>query len=204
MLGRARRLRVTQIGNNTTLDPNRLHANNRRLLSKLILPLIQHRPFKGAQVVKHFDKGPISDLDMPMVEIAAELRDSSWDRAATHRRLTDFLQAAVSLSPTLGTQPVIERAPSLSDTVAVIQNRQEYGESRGYLPGLAGNAIPLLARIFAVADAFDVPNGECPYRTRNSDQEAPEYLHSQSDVRFDPQIVSSLECVAISGRKKAL
>jgi HD-GYP domain-containing protein (c-di-GMP phosphodiesterase class II) len=54
---------------------------------------------------------------------------------------------------------------------------------------MSGDEIPLLARIFSVADTFDALTSDRPYRQRVSTEEALQYIKEQSGAFFDPQIV---------------
>jgi len=59
----------------------------------------------------------------------------------------------------------------------------------GYPRGLRGRAIPLSARIFAVADVWDALISERPYKRAQSKEEALAFLTENSGVLFDPQVV---------------
>ena len=55
--------------------------------------------------------------------------------------------------------------------------------------GIAGEDIPFLARILAIADAFDAMTSESPYRRRLSFTEARAELNAGSGSQFDPALV---------------
>jgi HD-GYP domain-containing protein (c-di-GMP phosphodiesterase class II) len=74
----------------------------------------------------------------------------------------------------------------------VIVHHHERWDGDGYPWGLAGEAIPLAARIFAVADAFDALTSDRPYRAAVSRQEALAEIHHNSGTQFDPAIVEAL------------
>jgi HD-GYP domain-containing protein (c-di-GMP phosphodiesterase class II) len=69
-------------------------------------------------------------------------------------------------------------------------------DGSGYPRGLAGDAIPLGARILAVADSFDAMTSSRPYRPARSRDEALAELHAQAGVLFDPAIVLCLDEIA--------
>jgi putative nucleotidyltransferase with HDIG domain len=104
--------------------------------------------------------------------------------------------------PDIGAR-IIEEIPFLQDTLPVIRYHQERWDGSGYPIGLRGAEIPLVARIFAVVDAFDALTNDRPYRKRVPAGEALEYIKSQAGVLFDPQVVESFEKMiqedAISG-----
>ena len=68
-------------------------------------------------------------------------------------------------------------------------SHHEKWDGAGYPRGLKGGAIPLAARIFAMADVWDALRSERPYRARWPDAEAREYIRLQSGKHFDPHLV---------------
>jgi HD-GYP domain-containing protein (c-di-GMP phosphodiesterase class II) len=93
--------------------------------------------------------------------------------------------------PDIGAR-IVERIPFLQDTLPIIRYHQERWDGSGYPIGLTGKDIPLLARIFALADSFDALTSDRPYRKRISIEAAMEYLESNAGILFDPEIVSIL------------
>jgi response regulator RpfG family c-di-GMP phosphodiesterase len=71
----------------------------------------------------------------------------------------------------------------------IIRSHHEHWDGTGYPDGLAGEEVPLSARIFAVADALDAMTGERPYRRPASWESAREEIFTQSGRQFDPDIV---------------
>ena len=65
----------------------------------------------------------------------------------------------------------------------------EKWDGTGYPHGLKGDQIPLIARIFAVADVWDALTSERPYRPAWTEEEADKYIHTSSGTHFDPQVV---------------
>lgn len=96
------------------------------------------------------------------------------------------------LHPDIGAR-IIEDIPFLQDTLPIIRYHQERWNGSGYPVGLSGKDIPLHARVFAVADAFDALISDRPYRQRIPVDEAIAYLREQSGILFDPEIVSAFE-----------
>jgi HD-GYP domain-containing protein (c-di-GMP phosphodiesterase class II) len=77
----------------------------------------------------------------------------------------------------------------------------EKWDGSGYPKGLAGEQIPLSARIFAVVDVWDALSSDRPYRPAWSEERAKEYIISVSGIQFDPKVVE-LFVRAVSERKK--
>lgn len=66
----------------------------------------------------------------------------------------------------------------------------ERWDGSGYPRGLKGEAIPLAARLFAVADVFDALTSDRPYRPAWSRREALDYIRQQAGRQFDPKVVA--------------
>lgn len=66
----------------------------------------------------------------------------------------------------------------------------ERWDGSGYPRGLKGEEIPLVARIFAVADVFDGLTSDRPYRARWDEAHAIEYIRRNAGSDFDPQVVN--------------
>ncbi|MCS7173600.1 MAG: GAF domain-containing protein [Armatimonadetes bacterium] len=67
----------------------------------------------------------------------------------------------------------------------------ERWDGSGYPRGLAGEEIPLGARIFAVVDVYDALISDRPYRRALSQEEAVAYLQEQAGRQFDPRVVEA-------------
>ncbi|BCK86799.1 hypothetical protein MIZ01_0565 [Sideroxyarcus emersonii] len=81
----------------------------------------------------------------------------------------------------------------LADAVQVVGCHHEKYDGSGYPNGLAGEAIPITARIFAVADVFDALTSRRPYRKAVTPGEAWEILHQGAGQHFDPALVTAFE-----------
>ena len=102
-----------------------------------------------------------------------------------HDRDVRILQMHTTLGENLiSTIPFGSRAAR--DIVAC---HHERWDGRGYPWGLAGEEIPLAARIFAVADAFDAITSARPYRPARSMSEAIDEIQACAGTQFDPAIV---------------
>ncbi len=80
----------------------------------------------------------------------------------------------------------------LGPALPAILHHHEFFNGTGYPAGLKGDAIPLNARIIAVADAWDVMRSDRPYRKALSREAATEELIKFSGVQFDPAVVNIL------------
>ena len=71
-----------------------------------------------------------------------------------------------------------------------LSHHEKYDGS-GYPQGLVGNAIPLFARIVAVADVFDALTSERPYKSAWPLEKAVDFLREGSGQHFDPACVDA-------------
>jgi HD-GYP domain-containing protein (c-di-GMP phosphodiesterase class II) len=81
------------------------------------------------------------------------------------------------------------RIPFLREAAEIVLAHQEYYDGSGYPRGLAGEDIPLGARIFAIADALDAMISDRPYRNALSIEHAREEIKRCSGTQFDPKAV---------------
>jgi len=75
----------------------------------------------------------------------------------------------------------------------IVRHHHERWDGGGYPDGLAGEAIPAVARIAAVADVFDVLVHERPYRDSWSVDEAAAEIRKGAGTQFDPDVVQAFE-----------
>jgi len=125
------------------------------------------------------DIGKIGISDTILLK-PSELNENEWKIMRTH--------------PDIGAR-IIEGIQFLQDTLPIIRYHQERWDGSGYPVGLSGKDIPLLARIFSVADAFDALTSDRPYRKMIQSDDAMAYLKEQSGILFDPDVVSAFENV---------
>jgi HD-GYP domain-containing protein (c-di-GMP phosphodiesterase class II) len=85
---------------------------------------------------------------------------------------------------------MLEVAPDLKPALAIVRSHHERWDGRGYPDGLAGEAIPLLARVTAVADSFDAMTFDTPYRSEMAVEEAFAELEKEQGRQYDPGIVA--------------
>ncbi|MCK4914567.1 MAG: response regulator [Candidatus Eisenbacteria sp.] len=78
--------------------------------------------------------------------------------------------------------------PELSDIIDIIVHHHERYDGSGYPDGLEGNAIPLGARILAVADTYDALTSRRPYRDSLTLEEAHRILEEAAGTYLDPVI----------------
>ena len=75
--------------------------------------------------------------------------------------------------------------------VPIVRCHHENWDGSGYPRGVAGEEIPLGARILSVVDCYDALTSDRPYRGRMTDSEALEILRERSGRMYDPQVVDA-------------
>jgi putative nucleotidyltransferase with HDIG domain len=85
---------------------------------------------------------------------------------------------------------ILERVPSLVPVIPIVRSHHERWDGQGYPDGLKGEAIPRLARIVAVADAFDAMTHDRPYRKGLAPDVAFAEMEKQKGRQFDPECAS--------------
>jgi hypothetical protein len=91
----------------------------------------------------------------------------------------------------------------LGDVGRIVRSSHERFDGRGYPDGLAGDEIPLAARIVACCDALSAMVTDRPYRRARPVEDAIAALHADSGSQFDPQVVETLQTVLDTDRDAA-
>lgn len=91
------------------------------------------------------------------------------------------------------------RHPLIQEAERVARSHHERWDGQGYPDGLSGEAIPLSARITAVADAFDSMTQDRPYSHAVPVTVAVEIIRSERARQFDPTVVDAFDRVAARG-----
>lgn len=109
-------------------------------------------------------------------------KDSSLDEAEW---------SLVKTHPEMGLSILDHHGRSKREALAVLYHHERMDGS-GYPYGLAAYAIPIEARIVAVADTYDALTSDRPYRKACSTREARKVLLEEAGSRLDPKIVAAL------------
>jgi diguanylate cyclase (GGDEF)-like protein/PAS domain S-box-containing protein len=140
---------------------------------KLEVPDDQLAALLQAASLHDVGKAAIPDeiLDKP-----APLSEQEWEFMRRH--------------PVMG-ERILAAAPALTQAAPLVRHSHERFDGRGYPDGLAGEQIPLGARIIAVCDAFDAMTSERPYRRAMSFEVATDELRRCAGSQFDPRVVEA-------------
>jgi HD-GYP domain-containing protein (c-di-GMP phosphodiesterase class II) len=106
-----------------------------------------------------------------------ELSEADWKPIRAH--------------PEMGAQ-IIDAVPALAGAATLVRACHEHWDGSGYPRGLAGEEIPLGARIVFACDAYHAMCEDRPYQAAMSQSEAISRLVELRGVHFDPQVVDAL------------
>lgn len=148
IIGRAARLRRTQLSSDTRLDPDYLYLENNAARSELVVPLLHNNRLRGVIMIDHQEVNYFDDSDMRTLETVAIQLITSWIRSEHDQHLTSLINAGVTLSTTLDVEGVIGQIARVAQNtlearfafVALVD--QDGGFTRtahvGYAPTLMG------------------------------------------------------------------
>lgn len=90
---------------------------------------------------------------------------------------------------------ILEQVPDLIPILPIVRSHHERWDGKGYPDGLRGEEIHRLARIVAVADAFDAMTSDRPYRKGMPPEEAFDEVYKQRGKQFDPECADAFLCI---------
>ena len=139
----------------------------------------------------------LSHQDTEALRFAGILHDIGKLAIPTHvlrkaERLSEADLVSVASHAARGVE-MLRGIDFLSDSTEAILHHHERMDGRGYPAGLRGEDTPLLARIIAVADAFDSLTTSRFHRDACTVDEALAELHERAGAQFDPSVVDALE-----------
>lgn len=139
----------------------------------------------------------MGDVDLPRFRLACGLHDVGKigvPDAVLNRptRLTDEEYAMVVEHPAVGAK-ILE--PLIDDglVIGAVRWHHERWDGRGYPDGLAGEAIPIMARVLAVADTLDAMTSSRAYRRAQPWGAAVAEVRRCSGTQFDPAVIAAFD-----------
>jgi putative nucleotidyltransferase with HDIG domain len=105
-------------------------------------------------------------------------------------KLTPEEYEHIKLHPALGYE-ILKGLKKIQHVLPAVLHHHESWDGQGYPHGLAGEAIPLIARIIAVADAFDAMGSDRPYRKGMQDAVLDKILREGAGKQWDVRIVDA-------------
>jgi HD-GYP domain-containing protein (c-di-GMP phosphodiesterase class II) len=105
-------------------------------------------------------------------------------------RLTPAEYEHIKTHPEIGYNILID-LKRLAPVLPGVRHHHEAWDGTGYPVGLSGENIPFIARIMAVADAFDAMGSDRPYRKGMADQKLDAILREGAGTQWDPQVIEA-------------
>ena len=102
--------------------------------------------------------------------------------------------ALIAQHPVIGSE-ILRDVDFLGEGKLVVRHHHERWDGTGYPDRLAGDDIPLAARVFAVADALDALTTDRPYRRGTRFARARQEIRSHAGSQFDPDVVAAFETI---------
>ncbi len=142
----------------------------------------------------------LSEAECRVIELAAKLHDIGKVAIPDailrkHTALTPDELLIMCSHPIVGSD-IISHIPSLRGLSAIIRAHHERWDGNGYPDGLAREAIPLGARIIAVADAFDTLVSTRPSQVGDAITPAMAEIASGVNAQFDPAVVAAFLAIS--------
>lgn len=107
-------------------------------------------------------------------------------------QLTEEEKKIFDQHPDIGSK-IMKPIGQLEEMIPLIRHHHESYDGSGYPDGLKGEAIPLGARIMAVADTFDAMTSDRPYRKALPREAAKIEINKMSGKQFDPKVVEAFD-----------
>ena len=105
-------------------------------------------------------------------------------------KLTEAEYEHIKMHPTLG-HKILKDIKQLDQVLPVVLHHHEQWDGGGYPYALEDEETPLLARITAVADAFDAMSSDRPYRQGMPDERLDDILREGAGTQWDPAVVDA-------------
>jgi putative nucleotidyltransferase with HDIG domain len=131
--------------------------------------------------------------DIGKVGLPAGLLEKPGPLTLTERRLMEE-------HPAVG-QRILANVENYSDIARIVRHHHERVDGNGYPDALAGDDIPLISRILAVADAYDAMTSDRPYREAMASRVARLRIAQAVGSQFDTTVVAAFEAILASAKE---
>jgi putative nucleotidyltransferase with HDIG domain len=168
----------------------------------------RHSRTVAALAVAVTEELDLDDSTRQLVEAAALLHDvgkAEIPDAILGKRgpLTRPEERVVQTHTVLGEELLVRADRDLSDVGSIVRSCHERWDGAGYPDGLAGEEIPLAARIIFCCDAYEAMTSDRPYRRAVGHGLAVKEIQACAGSQFDPAVASALVRALDRARKLA-
>jgi putative nucleotidyltransferase with HDIG domain len=125
-----------------------------------------------------------AEVDAAVLNKPGKLDDAEWQQVKRHTVAGDEIVAELGFP---------------WDIRPIVRSHHERWDGRGYPDGLAGNAIPLTARVLCIADVFDALTTTRSYRAAHTREEAMAIMAEEAGRLFDPALFAVFQRLYASG-----
>ncbi|NJL17954.1 MAG: HD-GYP domain-containing protein [Nitrospira sp.] len=181
-----------------------LHRSNRELLELTVTTLEARDPYTSghsrrvSQYCRMMGQSlAMSAKQLERLTVAALLHDVGKIHEvfapilSKPGKLTAEERAIMESHPIKGAE-LVRISSHLRDTVDPIRHHHEAWDGSGYPDGLAGDAIPVFARVIAIADTIDAMASDRPYRRGLPAEKIRAEIVRMSGIQFDPEMLKRL------------
>jgi putative nucleotidyltransferase with HDIG domain len=182
---------------------HKLAKQNREILEFTIRTIEAKDPYTSGHSVRVAslsqelaEKLGLTAARVEEVETAALLHDvgkidfAYSELIGSPAKLTDVEREMIRSHPDRGARLLASLSNLSNNVLAAVRHHHEHYDGNGYPDGLAGNEIPLAARIIMVVDTVDAMLSNRPYRMALSVEEVASELRRFSGRQFDPNVVA--------------
>jgi putative nucleotidyltransferase with HDIG domain len=145
-----------------------------RVAESLALDSVQIKSIRSAALLHDIGKVGIPD---EILHKQGSLDDREWEIMREH--------------PAIG-ERILRAIPGMGTVARIVRHEHERWDGEGYPDGLAGEAIPVGARIILACDAYHAMTSDRPYRKAMPHQAAMSELTGNAGSQFDPTVVEAL------------
>ena len=158
-----------------------------------------HRMAKLARgVAEHMGLDPLAATEVELVAVLHDVGKLAIDREVlNHDGPLDDVQRHVMRRHTIQGEEILVEITGLEHLGPMVRATHEWWDGGGYPDGIAGDDIPIEARIVSCADAYDAMVNDRSYRRALSPAEACRRIECDAGRQFDPLIAAALLDVVV-------
>jgi HD-GYP domain-containing protein (c-di-GMP phosphodiesterase class II) len=145
------------------------------------------------RVADHMGLDPLCATEVELVAVLHDVGKLAIDRRILdHRGPLDDLQRHVMRRHTIQGEDILVMTAGLEHLGPLVRATHEWWNGDGYPDGVAGEDIPLEARIVSCADAYDAMVNDRSYREAFTPEEARRRIDADAGRQFDPIVAAAL------------
>jgi HD-GYP domain-containing protein (c-di-GMP phosphodiesterase class II) len=145
------------------------------------------------RLAEHMELDPLTSTEVELVAVLHDVGKLAIDRRILdHRGPLDDLQRQLMRRHTIQGEEILVMTAGLEHLGPMVRATHEWWDGNGYPDGIAGDDIPLEARIVSCADAYDAMTNDRSYRAAFTPEEACRRIDADAGRQFDPIVAAAL------------